>query len=55
MHAFRQCWSLTLIPLVFGLIASVGAAPTPKGFTGRIIFEHAPDDNAPGPPWISTR
>jgi Tol biopolymer transport system component len=49
MNAFRKCWSLTLMPLVFGLIAWVGAAPTPKGSTGRIVFEHAPDDSAPYP------
>src|SRR5271157_3333243 len=49
MKAFRKCWSLTLIALVLGLIAGVGAAPTPKGFTGRIVFEHAPDDSAPWP------
>ena len=49
MSAFRRCWSLTLIPLVLGLITWVGTAPVLKGQTGRIVFEHAPDDEAPMP------
>jgi Tol biopolymer transport system component len=49
MKAFPKCWSLTLIPLVFGLIAWFGAAPTPKVLMGRIVFEHAPDGSDPGP------
>jgi Tol biopolymer transport system component len=49
MPAIRKCRSLTLMPLLFGCMAWVGAAPTPKALTGRIVFEHAPDDSAPWP------
>ena len=49
MNAFCKSRSLTLIPLVFGLIAWVGAAPVLKGQTGRIVFDHCADDNHPYP------
>jgi Tol biopolymer transport system component len=49
MNAFCKFRSFTLIPLVFGLIAWIGAAPTPKGLSGRIVFVHCPDDSAPWP------
>ena len=49
MNAYRKCWSLTLIPLVFGVITWVGAAPVLKGQIGRIVFEHAPDGGDPRP------
>jgi hypothetical protein len=49
MKAFHKRWSLTLIPLVFGLMAWVGGAPVLKGQTGRIVFEHAPDGGDPWP------
>ncbi len=43
LHTLRSCWLIMVVPLFFGPMALAGAAPTSKGLTGRIVFDHCPD------------